>query len=139
MTKSKNDRPIVYANKVPKSFRAHRPKMIQFLARLILRLFGWKIEGEIPEMKENENLVLIAAPHTSNWDGVFGFTAITAALGMIVTNNLIRAAFLFALCLLSIAGCYVIYNAFFLAVVQVMVYAGGVLILLIFGIMLITP
>ena len=50
MTKSKNDRPIVYANKVPKSFRAHRPKMIQFLARLILRLFGWKIEGEIPEM-----------------------------------------------------------------------------------------
>ena len=75
MTKSKNDRPIVYANKVPKSFRAHRPKMIQFLARLILRLFGWKIEGEIPEMKENENLVLIAAPHTSNWDGIFGFTA----------------------------------------------------------------
>ena len=27
-------------------------------------------------MKDNENLVLIAAPHTSNWDGVFGFTAI---------------------------------------------------------------
>ena len=27
-------------------------------------------------MKENENLVLIAAPHTSNWDGIFGFAAI---------------------------------------------------------------
>lgn len=76
MTESKNDSPIDYASKIPKSFRAHRPKTIQFLARFLLKIFGWKIEGEIPKMKENENLVLIAAPHTSNWDGVFGFTAI---------------------------------------------------------------
>ena len=27
-------------------------------------------------MEKNENLVIIAAPHTSNWDGVFGFAAI---------------------------------------------------------------
>ena len=76
MTESKNDNPIDHANKIPKSFRAHRPKTIQFLARFLLKIFGWKIEGEIPKMKDNENLVLIAAPHTSNWDGVFGFTAI---------------------------------------------------------------
>ena len=76
MTESKNDNPIDHANKIPKSFRAHRPKTIQFIARLLLKIFGWKIEGEIPKMKDNENLVLIAAPHTSNWDGVFGFTAI---------------------------------------------------------------
>lgn len=76
MTESINDSPIDYVNKIPKSFRAHRPKTIQFLARFLLKIFGWKIEGEIPKMKENENLVLIAAPHTSNWDGVFGFTAI---------------------------------------------------------------
>jgi 1-acyl-sn-glycerol-3-phosphate acyltransferase len=76
MTESKNDNPIDNANKIPKSFRAHRPKTIQFLARFLLKIFGWKIEGEIPKMKDNENLVLIAAPHTSNWDGVFGFTAI---------------------------------------------------------------
>ena len=76
MTESINDSPIDYANKIPKSFRAHRPKTIQFLARFLLKIFGWKIEGEIPKMKDNENLVLIAAPHTSNWDGVFGFTAI---------------------------------------------------------------
>ncbi|MEN9017842.1 MAG: 1-acyl-sn-glycerol-3-phosphate acyltransferase [Hellea sp.] len=76
MTKIKSDRPIFYVNKIPKAFRAYRPKAIQFLARLMLRVFGWTIEGRIPEMRENENLVLIAAPHTSNWDGFFGFIAI---------------------------------------------------------------
>ncbi len=30
---------------------------------------GWKIEGEVPEIKK---FVAIAAPHTSNWDFVLG-------------------------------------------------------------------
>ena len=67
---------IVSPSQIPQVFRAHRPKFIQFLARLLLKLFGWKVDGAIPEMKKNENLVLIAAPHTSNWDGIFGFAAI---------------------------------------------------------------
>ena len=46
------------------------------MGRLLLKVFGWKVEGAVPEMEKNENLVLIAAPHTSNWDGVFGFAAI---------------------------------------------------------------
>ena len=72
MTKNK----IVSPSQIPQVFRAHRPKFIQFLARLLLKIFGWKVDGMIPEMKKNENLVLIAAPHTSNWDGIFGFAAI---------------------------------------------------------------
>ena len=41
-----------------------------------LRIFGWKVEGVVPPTAGNENLILIAGPHTSNWDGVFGFAAI---------------------------------------------------------------
>ena len=67
---------IVSPSQIPQVFRAYRPRFIQFLARCLLKIFGWKVDGTIPEMKENENLVLIAAPHTSNWDVIFGFAAI---------------------------------------------------------------
>ena len=53
-----------------------RPKIVQWLARWFLRVSGWKVEGTVPPVAGNENLVLIAGPHTSNWDGVFGFAAI---------------------------------------------------------------
>ncbi|MDA8981953.1 1-acyl-sn-glycerol-3-phosphate acyltransferase [Gammaproteobacteria bacterium] len=73
MTKRK---PTVSVNQIPHAFRAYRPKIVVFMGRLLLKVFGWKVEGMVPEMEKNENLVLIAAPHTSNWDGVFGFAAI---------------------------------------------------------------
>lgn len=40
----------------------------QFLAwmgLIFLKVIGWRVEGEIPDIKK---FVLIAAPHTSNWD-----------------------------------------------------------------------
>ena len=40
--------------------------MMQRLAHAILRLTGWTLVGEIPATSK---AVLIAAPHTSNWDG----------------------------------------------------------------------
>ena len=69
-------RPAVSVNQIPHAFRAYRPKIVIFMGRLLLKIFGWRVEGAVPEMNENENLVLIAAPHTSNWDGIFGFAAI---------------------------------------------------------------
>lgn len=39
--------------------------MSRLIARLFLRLAGWKIEGEAPTCPK---YVLIASPHTSNWD-----------------------------------------------------------------------
>ena len=66
----------------------------------------------------------------------FGLLIFLSGLTLIFTENLIYAAFLLALCLLSIAGFYVIYNASFLAVIQILIYAGGILILIAFGIML---
>ena len=66
----------------------------------------------------------------------FGLLIFISGLSLIFTKNLIYAAFLLALCLLSISGLFIVYNANFLAVIQILIYAGGVLILLAFGIML---
>ena len=67
---------IVSRKQIPNKYRASRPKIVQWLARWFLRIFGWKVEGVVPPISGNENLILIAGPHTSNWDGVFGFAAI---------------------------------------------------------------
>jgi 1-acyl-sn-glycerol-3-phosphate acyltransferase len=67
---------IVSRRQIPYKYRASRPKIVQWLARWFLRIFGWKVEGVVPPTAGNENLILIAGPHTSNWDGVFGFAAI---------------------------------------------------------------
>ncbi|MBU1369418.1 MAG: 1-acyl-sn-glycerol-3-phosphate acyltransferase [Bacteroidetes bacterium] len=40
------------------------------LSRLILRLTGWKINGEMPS--HIQKCVILAAPHTSNWDFFYG-------------------------------------------------------------------
>lgn len=73
---SKIKKEIVSRKQIPINFRASRPKIVQWLARCFLRAFGWKVEGAVPPVAINENLILIAGPHTSNWDGVFGFAAI---------------------------------------------------------------
>ena len=73
---SKKSNKIVSRTQIPFKYRASRPKIVQWLARWFLRVFGWKVEGTVPPVAGNENLVLIAGPHTSNWDGVFGFAAI---------------------------------------------------------------
>ena len=66
------------------------------------------------------------------------FGAITLAGGFItaMAKNLVYAAFGLLFTFFGVAGLYVMANADFLAVTQIMVYVGGILILLIFGIML---
>lgn len=51
------------------------------IGRWTLRALGWTIEGDIPDVRK---LVVIAAPHTSNWDFVVGIAA-KFALGLGVT------------------------------------------------------
>jgi NADH-quinone oxidoreductase subunit J len=66
------------------------------------------------------------------------FAAITVVSGIIVVNakNIVHAAFAMLLTFFGVAGIYVLLGADFLAVVQIMVYVGGILILLLFGVML---
>ena len=52
------------------------------------------------------------------------------------TRNIIHAVFLLFVVLFGTAGLYVFYGAEFHAVSQVVVYVGGILVILIFGVML---
>lgn len=66
------------------------------------------------------------------------FGAITLLSGLLIlfTKNVIYAATGLLFSLLGVAAIFVFANAEFLAVTQIVIYAGGVLILIIFGVML---
>lgn len=64
-----------------------------------------------------------------------GLTALSAIF-VAVTKNIIYAAFALVLCFITLAGVYVFLGAEFIAIVQILVYVGGILVLLLFGVML---
>ncbi len=62
--------------------------------------------------------------------------AIATALGMILNKNTVNSALLLVLNLVSIAGVYLLLQAQFLALIQILVYAGAIMVLFLFVIML---
>lgn len=69
------------------------------------------------------------------------FAALTLLCGFLVvanpfSRNPVTSAMFLVLTILSMAGLFVLLNAFFLAAVQIVVYAGAVMVLFIFVIML---
>jgi NADH:ubiquinone oxidoreductase subunit 6 (subunit J) len=67
---------------------------------------------------------------------IFGAITIAGAAVTAFSRNIVYAAFALLFTFFGIAGLYVMANADFLAVTQLLVYVGGILILLIFGVML---
>ena len=67
---------------------------------------------------------------------VMAGVGVTSALAVVMTRDIFRAALFLILSLLVVAGLFVLLNAEFLAVVQVLVYVGAISILVIFAIML---
>lgn len=61
---------------------------------------------------------------------------LSATLALMITRNLIHACIFLLGTLLGVAGLYLSLGADFVAVTQVMVYVGGVVILLLFAVML---
>lgn len=61
-----------------------------------------------------------------------------SALGLVLTKNIVRAAVCLLFTLGSVAGIFLLLSAEFLAAVQIVVYVGGTLVLIIFGVMLTT-
>lgn len=61
--------------------------------------------------------------------------AIGGAIGVVSSNNLFHSALFLVLSLFGVAGYYVLLSAGFLAVVQLMVYIGAIVILVLFAIM----
>lgn len=66
----------------------------------------------------------------------FAFLAISSALLVVSLKNTARALFLFFVTLFAMAGLFLFALADFVAITQIMVYVGGVLILMIFAFML---
>ncbi len=62
--------------------------------------------------------------------------AVTAALGMLLSRNPVSSALWLILNLFCVAGLYLTVSARFIAVIQVLVYAGAIMVLFVFVIML---
>lgn len=68
----------------------------------------------------------------------FCVMAVVSAIGVISLKNPVSSAFSLILVLLNIAGVFAMQEAFFIAAVQVLVYAGAIMVLFVFVIMLLS-
>ena len=67
---------------------------------------------------------------------LLSLVVIGAALGVVLVKDLFRAALLLVVVFVAVAGLFVLLSAEFLAVVQVLSYAGAISVLIIFAVML---
>jgi len=77
----------------------------------------------------------------SLYDGIFyAFAIITivSAFIVVLSKNIVHSAVALFITLFSVAALYALLYADFIAVTQIMIYIGGILILLMFGVMLTT-
>lgn len=75
-----------------------------------------------------------------NWHSffflVFAVLACLMATAVVISRNVVRMAFYLVLSLSSVSGLFFLAGADFVAGMQLMIYVGGTLVLLIFGVML---
>ncbi len=67
---------------------------------------------------------------------IFAALIIGSALLVVLLRNIVRSAFALFFTLFGVAGIYILLGADFVGVTQVLIYIGGVLILIVFGVML---
>lgn len=77
------------------------------------------------------------------WNVIFFYLlaaiSVLAAIGMVVARNPVHSAIFLVLTLFNTAGIFIMLGAEFLAAAQVIVYAGAVLVLMLFFLMLVDP
>lgn len=62
--------------------------------------------------------------------------AVAGAVAVAISRNIVRSAFALLTVLFSVAGLYAVMKADFIAAAQVLIYVGGILVLIIFAVML---
>src|SRR2546423_2175112 len=67
---------------------------------------------------------------------IFSALALICGIMVLVSRNPVNSAMFLVLTIASLAGLFVLLEAFFLAAVQILVYAGAVMVLFLFVIML---
>ncbi|MGB5847702.1 MAG: NADH-quinone oxidoreductase subunit J [Ignavibacteriaceae bacterium] len=67
---------------------------------------------------------------------LFAAVTLISAFFVVTNRNIVHSAFFLLFTLFGVAGIYVLLGADFVAIVQLIVYVGGILILILFGVML---
>jgi NADH-quinone oxidoreductase subunit J len=67
---------------------------------------------------------------------LFALSSVIAGVAIIFSTNIVRMAYWLIGMLLSVAGLYFLQGSYFLGVIQIIIYAGGVAVLMVFGVML---
>src|SRR5690625_2311687 len=67
---------------------------------------------------------------------LLSFLAVATAIALVCTRRTVNSALFLVLNLISVAGLYLLLQAQFLAFIQVVVYAGAIMVLFLFVIML---
>ncbi len=68
---------------------------------------------------------------------IFGLMAVGGAAAMVFSKSAVHSVLAFLFAMLSVAGCYLSLQAEFLGVAQILVYAGGIVVLFLFVVMLV--
>jgi NADH-quinone oxidoreductase subunit J len=78
-----------------------------------------------------------------SWDllafAMLAAICVVSAAGMVAASNPVHSGIFLGICFIHVAGIFVMLGAEFLAVVQVIVYTGAILVLLLFVLMLVDP
>ncbi len=77
-------------------------------------------------------------PYTTILFYVLALIIVVSAVMVVFNKNVVHSAFSLFFTLFAISGIFVLLKADFIALTQIMVYVGGILILLIFGVMMTT-
>lgn len=67
---------------------------------------------------------------------LFAAVTLISAFFVVTNRNIVHSAFFLLFTFFGVAGIYVMLGADFVAIVQLIVYVGGILILILFGVML---
>lgn len=67
---------------------------------------------------------------------LLGIVAVASAVMVVTTRQIVHAALWLVVALGAVAGCYLVMSAEFVAWMQVLIYLGAVVVLLLFGMML---
>lgn len=75
-----------------------------------------------------------------NWYDIifyaFAILTIVSAVGVVFSRSIVYAAFSLLFAFFGVAALYVLLTADFIAITQILLYVGGILVLIVFGIML---
>ncbi|MBM4162263.1 MAG: NADH-quinone oxidoreductase subunit J [Ignavibacteria bacterium] len=69
---------------------------------------------------------------------LFALITLASAAIVVISKNIVYSAFALLFTFFGVAGLYVLLMADFIAVTQLLIYVGGILVLLLFGVMLTT-